>query len=122
MTEKKKRRSTFKKGRPRSACAVMPKIRVFIKEADGSMRLGKVENSIDKMEEAVGGQLEVLPVFKDIMLIVNKGRNPRLERLNLSSVQGTAVICGSNGDDFKSIRRLQIESMEPIFKDWGWTV
>ena len=109
-------------GRPITRSARMQKIRVLVKEPSGPFRQTKIENSLDKMQEAVGGQIEVLPIFKDIMLIVNKGRNPRLERLNLSSVQGTAVICGSNGDDFKSIRRLQIESMEPIFKDWGWTV
>lgn len=85
-------------------------MRVLIKEPGGKWEVADVENTLDALQEAVGGYIETLTISTEpepLVLIVDeegriKGKEPNLT-IEGEEIVGTVVLCGIDGDEFAPV-------------------
>lgn len=87
-------------------------MRVLIKEPGGSWEVAEVENTLEALQQAVGGYIETLPVVavdsneKAVMVMDEEGRLKGKEP-NITicghDIVGTVLLCGQDGDDFTDV-------------------
>ena len=71
----------------------------------------EIDNTLEAMQELVGGYIETVYLPGGIVMIVNEeGKILRLPinfHLNCDLIHGTAVFVGVNGEDFCSLNQAQ---------------
>lgn len=71
----------------------------------------EIDNTLDALQELVGGYIETVNLPGSIVMIVNEeGKILRLPinfRLNCDLIRGTAVFVSVNGEDFCSLNQAQ---------------
>lgn len=82
-------------------------MRVLIKEPGGAWEVADVENTLDALQEAVGGYIETLTINTEpeplVLIMDEEGRlNDKEYNMSISEVPlfGTLLICGREKDEF----------------------
>ena len=85
-------------------------MRVLIKEPGGAWEVADVENTLDALQEAVGGYIETLNINTDpeplVLIMDEEGRlNDKEYNMSISEVPlfGTLLICGREKDEFTDV-------------------
>ena len=88
-------------------------IRVLIKEPGKAAEVRTIENSLEELQKIVGGYIETVTMFSDIVIICNEeGRIQNLpyncEILGEGFV-GTIILAGVDGEDFADAPKKEEE-------------
>lgn len=102
----------------------MNKIKVIIKRPDEDIgHVTWISDTLENLQKTVDGNIEVLPVANNILLICNEdGKNLGLEKNFIIGmvdvVVGTVIVCGMDGEEFSDvpITRRQWQS---LLEMWG---
>lgn len=85
-------------------------MRVLIKEPGGAWEVADVENTLDALQEAVGGYIETLTINTEpeplVLIMDEEGRlNDKEYNMSISEVPlfGTLLICGREKDEFTDV-------------------
>ena len=87
----------------------MSKINVLVCEPGGKMEIREIDNTLEAMQEIVGGYIEVIPLGGDAGLVCVCNEEGKLMGLPTSinvwnePVAGTCFICKDAGEEFGSI-------------------
>jgi len=84
------------------------RIRVLKKEPGKKARWVEIENELKPLQEAVGGYLESVTLFEDLVILCDeegrlKGLPYNCEICGVTFV-GTILICGVEGEEFADLR------------------
>ena len=93
-------------------------MRVLIKEPGGVWEVADVENTLDALQEAVGGYIEALTINTEpepLILIVDeegriKGKEPNFT-IEGEEIVGTGVLCGIDGDEFAPVPEWAVRGL-----------
>jgi hypothetical protein len=89
------------------------KINVVIKEPGKIARRVDVENDLETLQKLVGGYIETVSLFKDLVIICNEdGRLlnlPYCTTICGMDFVGTIIIAGVKGDKFASCPYIQLK-------------
>lgn len=83
------------------------KITAVVKEPGKPAEIVKIENTLEVLQRIVGGQIEVIHVLNDIVMVCNE--EGKLEDLqpNIAMpndvVVGTVIALGTDGDEFRGL-------------------
>lgn len=89
-------------------------ITVVEKKAGSKPEAKKIENSLEKMQEMVGGYIEIVHAFSNVYLVCNEeGKNIGLEpnfAFNADVIVGNVLFAAVNNEgDFESLTTQQQE-------------
>ena len=91
-------------------------IKVLIKEPGKAWRKGEIENTLEAMQELVGGNIETVTLRDDLVLVCNEeGRNLGLPfncTVNGIFFVGTILAAGIDGENFGDVDYESIETYE----------
>lgn len=99
------------------------KITVVIKEPGKEPRQEQLENSLESLQKAVGGYIQVVPyhVAGTVLICNEEGKIEGLPLnfwLNsLDYIAGTAVICADQDEDFVSLDEMQAARVMRLLKE-----
>lgn len=85
-------------------------MRVLIKEPGKPWEVSEVENTLDALQEAVGGYIETLTISTEpdslVLIMDEEGRlNDKPYNMTIGGVDlvGTLLLCGKDGDEFTDV-------------------
>lgn len=84
----------------------MNSIEVIIKEPGKGFRLTEIENSLEALQKAVGGDIETVTVAEDLVIICDEeGRGKHEFNLMIFGIEffGTIIFVGVDGEEFADI-------------------
>ena len=91
-------------------------IKVLIKEPGKDWRKGEIENTLEAMQELVGGCIETVTLRDDLVLVCNEeGRNLGLPfncRVGRIPFVGTIFAAGIDGENFGDVNYESIGTYE----------
>ena len=97
-------------------------MKVLIKEFDGRAHEAEIENTLEALQEIVGGYIEVVPLtFDDIIICNEEGKlygMPLNFKTPVHDIVGTVIICGDDGEEFTDVH-CTVEEFEKLMQDWG---
>lgn len=98
----------------------MDKIRVLIVKPNQEPKQMKVEHTLDKLQNIVGGLIEYVELDRNTDLICNEeGKLLQMElnrRLGNDIIAGTFIIAGQHYGETISLSRKQIKKYKEMFK------
>lgn len=101
-------------------------MRVFVKDPGKYLVEKDLPNTLEALQEAVGGYIEVVPIFKDMVMIVNEEGKIRKMDYNFHMVLlrddifGPAVFAGVKGDEFTDVPKVAtVENIKEILPGIG---
>lgn len=102
----------------------MAKIKVIIKRPDEEFgHVCNISNSLENLQKTVGGYIEAVPLTDKIVMICNEDdKLQHLERnffLPFDTIFGTAIICGTDGDEFSDIPEGFFSTWKKLLRGWG---
>ena len=94
------------------------KIKVFIKDPGKKLRSVSISNTLGNLQKTVGGYIETVTLFSDLVIICNEeGKLLNLpyncDILNKSFV-GTLIFAGVDGDEFGDVP-VKYQAIKEIF-------
>lgn len=94
------------------------KLKGWLVPADGECREIEIENTLKALQEVVGGYIETVTLYIDLVLIVNEeGRILGLpENEHLDGVVGDALVLGVDEDDFRSLTDGELAVLRRFLK------
>ena len=102
----------------------MAKIKAIIKRPDEEFgHVCNISNSLENLQKTVGGYIEAVPLTDEIVMICNGyGRLLLLKpnfHLPYEKIVGTAIICGTDGDEFSDIPEGFFKTWKKLLRGWG---
>lgn len=98
----------------------MDKIRVLIIKPNQEPRQMKIEHTLDKLQNIVGGLIEYVELDRNTDLICNEeGKLLQMElnrRIGNDIIAGTFIIAGQHYGETISLSRKQIKKYKEMFK------
>lgn len=97
-------------------------LKIVLKKVGENPEIMKIENTLEKKQELVGGLIEIVPVLEDVLLVCNE--EGKLDNLLPNLIFPYDYIAGDcffvsddyeNGD-FKSLTDEQIEEIKQLCK------
>lgn len=94
------------------------KIKVFIKEPGKKLRSTAISNTLENLQKTVGGYIETVTLFSDLVIICNeegklRGLPYNCIILNKAFV-GTLIFAGIDGDEFGDVP-ARYQDMKQLF-------
>lgn len=82
-------------------------MKVIVKEVGKNPQVKEIEDDLKVYREIVEGHIEVVPLFKDVVIICNEegklqGKAPNI-KLNHDIVVGNIVVVGTYGEEFRGL-------------------
>ena len=82
----------------------------------------EIENTLEEMQVAIGGYIEIVRLFENYILVCNeegkiKQKEPTLMLMFPNGeefIAGTCFICKDNGEEFEGLTKEEIK----VFKDY----
>lgn len=98
-------------------------IRVIIKEPGEPARVETIPNTLEKLQELVGGYIQTIPFDRESWLICDeegklKGYPANFPLWN-DVIVGTAVIVGVDGEDLTDVPEKTIRTLNAICEETG---
>ena len=99
-------------------------IRVILKEPGKPAELREIPNTLESLQDAVGGPIEVLRFAEDCAAIVNEEGKLRGLPVNFGFLGdmlcGNVVFVGVSGEEFCSLNEKAARFLMDIFKKMEW--
>ena len=96
-------------------------IRVVAKQPGASPRTMLISNRLESLQNRVGGYIETVSVFKDVVMICNEeGKILRLQPnflYGFDTIVGPVVFAGTQRDKLVSLTPEQIEKVRELIKE-----
>lgn len=96
-------------------------IRVVTKQPGASPRTMLISNRLESLQNRVGGYIETVSVFKDVVLICNEeGKLKRMQPnflYGFDMIVGPVVFAGTQRDKLVSLTPEQIEKVRELIKE-----
>ena len=96
-------------------------IRVVTKQPGASPRTMLISNRLESLQNRVGGYIEIVSVFKDVVLICNElGKVNRMQPnflYGFDMIVGPVVFAGTQRDKLVSLTPEQIEKVRELIKE-----
>lgn len=83
--------------------------------AEGEIQRIKIKNNIIAFEQAVGGEIQILPFMYPALMICNKNQESLKSNKNYYAIKGDFLLVGSNAIDFIDLTEKQMEQLEEVF-------
>lgn len=83
--------------------------------AEGEIQRIKIKNNIIAFEQAVGGEIQILPFMYPALMICNKNQESLKSNKNCYAIKGDFLLVGSNAIDFIDLTEKQMEQLEEVF-------
>lgn len=101
-----------------------PTITCLIKAPGRDPATINIANTLKALQEAVGGNIEVLPLKHGIVLICNEegkleGLTPNLWLRPYDIVCGTVLLCRTAGEDFASLSPADMRTCTTALRGWS---
>lgn len=91
-------------------------MRVIIKEPGQYGRLVDIPDTLEALQKAVGGYIEVVSIATDLVAVVDEEARLKGKKRNTLGLFGTIVFCGAGDGEFTSIpKHLNPEALLDIF-------
>lgn len=96
-------------------------IRVVAKQPGASPRTMLISNRLESLQNRVGGYIEIVSVFRDIVMICNE--EGKLKRMvpnffyGFDVIVGPVVFAGVERDKLVSLKPEQIEMVKELIKE-----
>ena len=103
------------------------KIKVIIKRPDEPIgHVATINNTLERFQMTVKGHIEAVPIGNSGAVIIcneygkiNKlPPNFRLGKFLSDTIMGTAVICGTSGEEFSDVP-FDLEGWADLLRNWG---
>lgn len=99
-------------------------MKVVIKKAGKKPEIAEIENELSVLQEIVGGYIEILPLFGNIVLVCNEEGKlmglPANFIFRGDMIVGDVFFCVAGKEDFESLDEAQasflMSAMTPILK------
>jgi len=78
-------------------------MQVIIKEPRKPGELRYIPNTLEGLQEAVGGYIEVVRLSDTLLAIVDEEGRLKGKQNNVFGLVGTIVLCGEDGDEFTDL-------------------
>ena len=96
-------------------------IRVITKQPGASPRTMLISNRLESLQNRVGGYIETVSVFKDVVMICNEeGKLKRMQPnflYGFDMIVGPVVFAGTERDKLVSLTPEQIEKVRELIKE-----
>ena len=97
-------------------------IRVVAKQPGASPRTMLISNRLESLQNRVGGYIETVSVFRDVVMICNEEGKLKHMPINffakangyVDAIVGPAIFCRTNGWEFTSIEDEDIEMIKEV--------
>lgn len=100
----------------------MRKIKVIIKRPDEEAgHVCNISNTLRNLQNTVGGYIEVVPITSKTVIICNEEGKlqglPYNFRIPGDRIQGNAIICGVEGEEFADVP-ISLKEWRTILNEW----
>lgn len=96
-------------------------IRVLYKLPGRMIRTMLIQNDLKKLQNLVGGYIEAVNIFKDVVMIVNEeGKLNNMEPnflYGFDLIVGPAIFCRADRDKLASLTEEQMETVKDLIKE-----
>lgn len=95
-------------------------MRCVVKRPKQPPKVMEVANRLEALQAMVGGYIETVPVAGHLAIVNEEGKLMGLEPnfyANGDLIVGTAVICETNGEEFRSLTANEIRDVMRIFEE-----
>lgn len=91
----------------------MNKLTIMVVEPQGNGEIRTIDNTLQNLQEIVGGHIEVIRLESDLLLICNEegklmGLSPN-RKVGNDMIVGTFFVCKDDGEDFGSLTDTDIQ-------------
>lgn len=99
----------------------MNKIKVYVKEPGQTPALREIDNTLEALQEIVGGYIETVTVATDLVIICNEegrlqGLAPNCRILGYDFV-GPIIFAGVAGDEFADVPEAAVRPIERLGRE-----
>lgn len=98
-------------------------IRVVAKQPGASPRTMLISNRLESLQNRVGGYIETVSIFRDVVMICNEEEEGKLKRMapnflyGFGMIVGPVVFAGTQRDKLVSLTPEQIEKVLELIKE-----
>lgn len=84
--------------------------------------VAEIENTLESLQSEVGGLIQLVYLAPECIAVINEegklnGSQPNRWLGDNDIICGNFIICGDDGEDFKSLNETQIEVCKEYFKE-----
>ena len=92
------------------------KISVLLFKTNGEWGILEIRNTLGALQEAVGGYIEVVHIFSEIVLICDEEGRIKDKSINPYSndIRGDFILCGTTGEEFRSLSDKEMKIMQKV--------
>ena len=91
-------------------------IKVAVKEPDEPVEFKKINNSLEELQNIVGGYIECVQAGSGVIIICNEGGLIHGLKKNVFGFVGTIIFVSQSGSHFSSLNKKQEEFVRCILK------
>lgn len=96
-------------------------IRILYKQPGRHIRTLMVKDSLQSFQNLVGGRIEVIGLFRDVVMICNEEGKirdlPKNFAYGFDTICGPVVFASTSGEDLNSLTREQMEKIRDIVEE-----
>lgn len=85
-------------------------------KTNGEWGVLEIPNTLEALQEAVGGYIEVVRIFSEIVLICDEEGRIKGKSINPYSndIRGDFILCGTAGEEFRSLSDKEMKTMQEM--------
>ena len=89
-------------------------------KTNGEWGVLEIPNTLEALQEVVGGYIEVVHIFSEIVLICDEEGRIKDKSINPYSndIRGDFILCGTAGEEFRSLSTREME----VIQKWIYAV